>query len=53
MFTLVNEGKASLWELKEVYTLDEALKLYALFRATSDIAAAKAEEARKDAERRG
>ena len=40
-----------MWELKEVYTLYEALKLYALYRADTDIANAKTEEAKREAER--
>lgn len=35
-----------MWELKEVYTLDEALKLYALYKMDRDIEAAQAEEVR-------
>lgn len=34
-------------ELKEVYTLDEALKLYALFIMRNDIENGKMEEANK------
>ena len=34
-------------ELKTVYTLDEALKLYALYRMDQDIEKAQAEEMRK------
>ena len=35
---------ASKYDLENVYTLDEALKLYALWRMTQDIEAAKAKE---------
>lgn len=35
-----------MWELKEVYTLDEALKLYALYKMDRDIEAAQAQEVR-------
>ena len=37
MFTLIREGKASMSELKTVYTLDEALLLYDMMRMQSDI----------------
>lgn len=51
MYVLIKEKLASMWELKEVYTLDEALKLYALHRIDVDIKAAKAEELQREAER--
>ena len=51
MYVLIKERMASMWELKEVYTLDEALKLYALYRPDTDIANAKTEEAKREAER--
>lgn len=35
---------ASLWEMKTVYTLDEALKLYALYRMELDIEHGRAKE---------
>ena len=35
-----------MWELKNCYTLDEALKLYALYKMDRDIEAAQAEEVR-------
>ena len=47
MYVLIKERMASMW----VYTLDEALKLYALYRADTDIANAKTEEAKREAER--
>lgn len=34
-----------MWEMKNVYTLDEALKLYALYQMGVDIEAAKLKEA--------
>lgn len=37
MYTLIKAGLASKFELEEYYTLDEALKLYALFRMDQDI----------------
>lgn len=46
MYNLIMSGKASMYELQEYYTLSEALKLYALIQAESDIRAAVMEEAR-------
>ena len=37
MYVLIQNGLASKMELEEYYTLDEALKLYALHRMTEDI----------------
>ena len=36
MYTLIMAEKASMWELKNCYTLDEALKLYALYDMGQD-----------------
>ena len=44
MYMLIKAEKASMRELKNDYTLDEALKLYALFRMDGDIEAAQAKE---------
>jgi len=44
MYTLIGMKLASKQELETCYTLDEALKLYALWRMTQDIEAAKAKE---------
>ena len=44
MYTLVGMKLASMEELKTCYTLDEALKLYSLWRMTQDIEAARANE---------
>ncbi len=41
-----------MWEMKNVYTLDEALKLDALHQMNADIETAKIEEAKADADRR-
>jgi len=41
-----------MFEMKNVYTLDEALKLYALFDMEQDIEAARAEELKAEANRR-
>jgi hypothetical protein len=47
MYALIKTGFASKAELESVYTLDEALKLYALHRMDADIDAAKADELRE------
>ena len=44
MYVLIGTKLASKTELEESYTLDEALKLYALWRMTQDIEAAHADE---------
>ena len=44
LFTLVGVKIVSIEELKTCVTLDEALKMYSLWRMTQDIEAAKAEE---------
>jgi hypothetical protein len=37
MYILIQNGLASMYELNEFYTLDEALKLYALMRMRNDV----------------
>ncbi len=49
MYTLIKAKIASKFELEEYYTLDEALKLYALYRMDLDIERAQ----RKEMERKG
>lgn len=44
MYTLIKAKWASKMELETCYTLDEALKLYALYTMDSDIERAQAEE---------
>lgn len=44
MYALIKARLASKTELETVYTLDEALKLYALHRMDQDIERARAEE---------
>ena len=44
MYILISMKLASKSELEESYTLDEALKLYALWRMSQDIEAAHADE---------
>ena len=51
MYILIKARLASMYELQNVYTLDEALKLYALYEMELDIERGKAEEMRKEAER--
>lgn len=47
MYILIKDRIASKSELESVYTLDEALKLYALHKMDLDIEAAQAEELRE------
>lgn len=49
MYVLIKAGLASMWELKSCYTLDEALKLYALYRMEQDVEAGRAKELAKGA----
>ena len=49
MYTLVGVKLVSMEELKTCITLDEALKIYSLWRMTQDIEAAKADEIKKSA----
>ena len=37
MYILIKSGIATMAELKSCYTLDEALKLYALFQMENDV----------------
>lgn len=48
MYILIKAGLASMYELKNVYTLDEALKLYALYRMELDIEKGRADEMKKE-----
>ena len=47
MYVLIKAGLASKWELETCYTLDEALKLYALYLRDIDIQGLQAEEIRR------
>ena len=47
MYALIKAKIASKSELETVYTLDEALKLYALYRMDQDIERGRAEEMRR------
>lgn len=51
MYVLIKAQLASMTELKTVYTLDEALKLYALYCMEQDVERGRAEDAAN--ERRG
>lgn len=44
MYILIKARLASMYELQEVYTLDQALKLYALFEMEKDIDKGRADE---------
>ena len=52
MYQLVGAGRVTMTELKEVITLDEFLKLYALWRMEKDIESARADELREEAGQR-
>lgn len=47
MYVLIKARLASMQELKEVYTLDEALKLYWLYQMEIDTERGRAEEMEK------
>jgi hypothetical protein len=47
MYILIKAKLASKSELEESYTLDEALKLYALYQMEQDIEAGQAKELKK------
>ena len=51
MYTLIGMKLASMEELKTCYTLDEALKLYALWQMTQDVEAARADEMKEKIKR--
>lgn len=51
MYILIKARIASKFELEEYYTLDEALKLYALYRMDMDIQNGKADEMKERRER--
>lgn len=48
MYTLIKAGKASMMEMCEYYTMDEMLKLYALYVRDIDIEEARYNEMRKE-----
>ena len=47
MYVLIKARLATMWELKTCYTLDEALKLYALYSMEKDVEAGRAKELAK------
>ena len=49
LYTLIKSKYASKWELETCYTLNEALKLYALYTMDADIERAQAEEMKNKA----
>lgn len=51
MYILIKAGIASKIELETCYTLDEALKLYALYSMDRDIERMQAEELKREAEK--
>lgn len=51
MYQLIMKGKATKQELHEYYTLDEALKLYALMEMTDDIQSAMMEDMKEKGRR--
>ena len=48
MYVLIKAQLATIWELKTCYTLDEALKLYALYRMEQDVEAGRVEDMAKE-----
>lgn len=50
MYVLIKARLASKMELETCYTLEEALKLYALYQMEIDIEAAKSEEMKREHE---
>lgn len=48
MYILIKARLATMQELKTCYTLDEALKLFALYKAEQDIEAGRAEDMSKE-----
>jgi phosphodiesterase/alkaline phosphatase D-like protein len=50
MFQLVSAHWVTMTELKEIITLDEFLKLYAMYRMSKDIEAIEADKMKEGAE---
>ena len=53
MYSMIKAGIVSMMELEEYYDLDEALKLYALWRMDTDITAAQNDEANREMKKKG
>ncbi len=51
LYTLINAQKATMYEFKNIYTLDEALKLWALHQMETDIERGRAKETEKKVNR--
>ena len=47
-YILIKAGIVSMYELQEVYTLDQMLKLYALYEMGLDIEQGRAEELKQE-----
>lgn len=52
MYVLIKARLASMYELQNVYTLDEALKLYALYEMDCDVEKGMADDAAAELDRR-
>lgn len=52
MYILIKERLASKAELESVYTLDEALKLYALYRMDKDVEKGEADRLKNEVKRK-
>ena len=52
MYVLIKEKVATMSELKNVYTLGEALKLHALVQMEKDVERCHSEDMRNESERR-
>lgn len=52
MFILIKDKVATMYELKNCYTLSEALKLFALVQMEKDIEMCRAEDMKAESERR-
>ena len=52
MYSLIKAKLATMWELKNVYTLDEALKLYALHCMELDVERCRVDDAQEERDRR-
>lgn len=48
MYILIKARLASMYELQNVYTLDEALKLYALYEMELDIEKGRADDLKRE-----
>lgn len=51
MYALINARRATMYEMKNVYTLDEMLKLWALYEMECDIERGRANDLEKKVNR--